>query len=305
MKNEDDTDEPVKMCGYGNALVFDLATWRDRISPNAIVPGASGPFTFGHTRGYILYAWDGKDTPPVSAYDPREYGPVEFYLKRWKREKQPAAVAACVSWHRVQGEGLPAFPFMLDVKDVEFYRRKNEQQHGVVSSPEMDAKRDAEAARLEAGFRETSHDTPLCAEVFYVTSELHADTYARLSEPGTWTMVGERCPTPGDPVYDRRSIREQIQSSIGPLRFTKANPRSSSVAKVLHALGLASAEYLAWLVADDDARDAIHAGGDSLCARIDEARSHALERGEQPVGPRAIKYDYYGGQSFDWPGSDD
>jgi len=25
----------------------------------------------------------------------------------------------------------------------------------------------------------------------------------------------------------------------------------------------------------------------------------------QPVGPRAIKHDYYGGQSFDWPGSDD
>lgn len=267
--------DPIKHHGYGNALVFDLATWRGRISSDTLVPGFVGPFTVGLTHGYILYVWNGDAVPEISSYNEREYLPVANYLQSWRREKHPAAVAACVSRYRIVGDSALNTSFMLDVKDIEFFIRKTKDAGGELPrTPEISA----EETRLEAGFRETSKSEALQVEMLYVTSELHAEVYARLAEPGTWTLVGADA---GDRRY-----------------FSLTSP---DVVTVLHALGLASAEFEAWTRANYEAFEASMCIGHKLDNSIRQAREQAEHRGEIPLGPREPWSNYNG---FNWEGSD-
>lgn len=268
---------PQQNCGYGNALVFDLATWHDRIPPDAIVPGCVGPLTFGKTQGFVVYIWGGisaegeqrldyvvpkrlpsyNKIPNISDYDPRECAPVLAYLRRAKRAKDPAAVAAYASWRRAvfanRQELQP--PFMLDLDDAEFYCHAHDRQSSALPRTPKIA---AEETVLKAGYRKRSkYQTAFQAERVYVTSACDTEVYARLSAK-TWTKVAAS-------------------------HFDVRHPET---VKALRALGLASKGFEQWVLARETSHGGTYAGRSNIARKISDAMRDAIKNGEQPVAPR-------------------
>jgi len=264
---------PYKHYGCGNTLVFDLATWRDRVPPDAIVPGCVGPLVFGGTRGFILYIWDANPPaegeqrinyvvpkrllaynkiPQISDYDPREHKPVKAYLQHFRRAKDPAAVAAYASWRRTIAANRHELrpPFMVDVDDAEFYFQAHHLQWAALPrTPQIVV----EEADLKAGYRKRlKYKTSFRAEQIYVTSACDTEVYARLG-PKEWTKVAAS-------------------------HFDVRNPETVTA---LRALGLASKGFERWALARDVSHGGTYAGSSNILRRI----SDVMRDDEQAVPP--------------------